>query len=166
LAVFGFRFADYFESGAASASARVDYWEAAFKTARTNPIFGTGPGTFQIPYAKVKRPDSEMARLTHNDYLQQASDSGFAGMVLYTGLVFGSLLFLYRPARLRPEQFVVWLGLTGWALHSVVEFGLYIPAIAWPAFTMLGWLWATSGGRHSTGEGTGWLNMPDSIGQR
>jgi hypothetical protein len=34
----------------------------------------------------------------------------------------------------------VWLGVLGWSLQSLVEFGLYIPALAWPAFTFLGWL--------------------------
>jgi hypothetical protein len=142
LALFAVRFSDYFVRGAASASARMDYWEAAWITARHNPVTGTGPGTFQIPYAKLKRPESEMARLTHNDYLQQGSDGGWVSMVLYTGLIFGSIAFLYRKAKSQPLWFLAWLGLTGWALHSIVEFGLYIPALAWPAFTLLGWLWA------------------------
>jgi hypothetical protein len=38
------------------------------------------------------------------------------------------------------EAFAVWLGMLGWALQGFVEFGLYIPALAWPAFVMLGWL--------------------------
>ncbi len=33
-------------------------------------------------YEKLKKPESEMARLTHNDYLQQASDSGMMGFWL------------------------------------------------------------------------------------
>jgi len=28
----------------------------------------------------------------------------------------------------------------GWALQSLLEFGLYIPALAWSAFALLGWL--------------------------
>jgi hypothetical protein len=34
----------------------------------------------------------------------------------------------------------IWLGVLGWSLQSLVEFGLYIPALAWPAFAFLGWL--------------------------
>jgi len=30
--------------------------------------------------------------------------------------------------------------LLGWSIQGVVEFGLYIPALAWPAFLFLGWL--------------------------
>jgi hypothetical protein len=36
--------------------------------------------------------------------------------------------------------FAVWLGVLGWALQGLLEFDLYIPALAWPALTLLGWL--------------------------
>jgi hypothetical protein len=39
----------------------------------------------------------------------------------------------------------VWLGVLGWALQGVIEFGLYIPALAWPAFAFLGWLLGRAG---------------------
>jgi hypothetical protein len=39
----------------------------------------------------------------------------------------------------------VWLGLVGWALQSFIEFGLYIPAVAWVAFGLLGWLLGQTG---------------------
>ena len=38
-------------------------------------------------------------------------------------------------------KFAVWLGLLGLFLHSGMEFNLYYPALAWPAFFLLGWLW-------------------------
>jgi hypothetical protein len=52
------------------------------------------------------------------------------------------LVFAFRCSRLKDDwgRLAVWLGLLGWALQSLVEFGLYIPAIAWPAFGLLGWL--------------------------
>ncbi len=140
LGVFGLRFAGYFQKGATSVSARFDYWRAAAQITIVNPLTGTGPGTFQVPYAALKKPESEMARLTHNDYLQQASDSGLPGFLLYGGLLLGSLGMLYRPSQGDPLRYSAWLGLAAWALQSIVEFGLYIPAIAWPAFTILGWL--------------------------
>jgi hypothetical protein len=47
-----------------------------------------------------------------------------------------------------PEEawlrFAIWLGVLGWCLQGLVEFGLYIPASAWSAFTFLGWLLGTS----------------------
>ena len=145
LAGFALRFAGYFERGATSASARLEYWRAGWKTACAHPVFGAGPGTFAASYRAIKPPGAEMAMLTHNDYLQQASDSGFPGAVLYLAFVGGSLAVLRRRAGADPLTFAVWLGLLGWALQSLAEFGLYVPAVGWAAFWFLGWLWGVAG---------------------
>lgn len=186
------KYAGFFERGATSVGARFDYWQAALKTARANPWFGTGPGTFAIPYKRLKRPESEMTRLVHNDYLEQATDSGWISFCAYSGFIVLGLAFGLKPARLMaqdqekpvpnpvesgqkggrvssgkpgsrnpPEEsirgrvkmdlrfatssdqlwrFFLWLGVLGWALQSLFDFGLYIPALAWPAFTFLGLL--------------------------
>jgi O-antigen ligase len=149
---FALRFAGYFQKGATSAVARSDYWRAAAQTARTHPLYGTGPGTFAIPYRELKKPESEMARLVHNDYLEQASDSGLVGAAAYLAFIARSLWAGWR--RLAPQddwlRFSVWLGLLGWGLQSFVEFGLYIPALAWPAFALTGWLLAAGNGFDKT----------------
>jgi O-antigen ligase len=168
---FFWKYASFFQKGATSVVARFDYWRAAVQTVRAKPLLGTGPGTFASAYQKVKRPESEMARLTHNDYLQQASDSGVAGWLAYTVFIVGALVWGFPRAggkahdeggaqrSARPTfggerdpgntpssgvpdwlTFAVWLGALGWSLQSLSEFGLYIPALAWPAFTFLGWL--------------------------
>jgi len=144
LAGFAVRFSGYFQRGAPSATARLEYWRAAWTTALAHPWVGTGPGTFSVPYQKLKRPEAEMSRLVHNDYLQQASDSGFPGCVAYGALIWVSIAWLYRKCFSDALRFSLWLGLVGWACHSAVEFGLYIPALSWPSFTMLGWLWGSS----------------------
>ena len=158
LAGFFWKYASFFQKGATSVSARFDYWSAAARTAMANPLFGTGPGTFALPYQKMKRPESEMARLAHNDYLEQASDSGIPGFLAYACLI-AFVTFYTGRHFLRPQKhpsaaagepqtpafrnwplFAVWLGLLGWALQSFLEFSLYIPALAWPAFTFMGLL--------------------------
>jgi O-antigen ligase len=144
---FGLKYAGFFRQGATSVSARFDYWQAAARTAVVNPLFGTGPGTFAIPYQKIKRPESEMAKLVHNDYLQQASDSGFVGLALFGAFVVG-VLIQTKPrsgAGWASVRFAVWLGLLGWWLQGFLEFGLYIPALAWCGFALMGWLLATAG---------------------
>ncbi len=140
------RYAAYFGRGAPSVSARFEYWKAGLTTALENPVLGTGPGTFSVAYRKIKPPDAEMAQLTHNDYLQQASDSGLIGCLAYTAFVLGSLILLPRFCGMarRKELFAMWLGLLGWSLQSCVEFLLYIPALAWTAFALFGWLWGMS----------------------
>ena len=171
LGLFGLRFAGYFAKGATSAAARADYWKAALQNTRERPVWGSGPGTFQRPYARLKAPESEMARLVHNDYLEQATDSGLPGFVLYTGWIGGLLWTLGRrvtrsaggagpslqalPESVSPQpgtgwtesdrsrlEWAMFLGLLGWFTHGFAEFGLYIPASAWTAFTLAGALLA------------------------
>lgn len=140
LAGFFWKYADYFDKGATSVTARFDYWQAAWSTAKANPLFGSGPGTFMKAYAKIKPPEAEMARLAHNDYLQQASDSGFLGAFLYATFIGAALYYSWRRVPIGPLQGAVWYGLLGFAIQSFVEFGLHIPALSWSFFLLLGWL--------------------------
>mgnify|MGYP002632030128 CR=1 FL=1 len=140
LVAFGWKYQSYFAGGARSASARVDYWKVAGSTAVSHPILGSGPGTFYFVYRQAKPPEAEMARLAHNDYLQQAADSGLVGFFGLTGFILGSLGVLYRITAPSWSVFTVWLGLLGWSALEFVEFGLYIPALAWTAFFVFGWL--------------------------
>lgn len=151
LAAFAFRFQNYFAAGATSVGARFDYWRAATQTAMANPIFGTGPGTFQRPYARLKAAESEMARLVHNDYLEQFSDSGLVGGALYLAWITLLMATLAKGlGRVRtPLAFALFLGLAGWFAQGLVEFGLYIPALAWIAFTLAGTLLASNAAEKS-----------------
>ena len=149
LAGFAWKYSGFFQRGATSVVARFDYWRAAWDTAVASPGMGTGPGTFSVAYAKVKKPESEMARLTHNDYLQQASDSGFPGLLLYLAFIVGVLRVGYSGlgGGASVLRFGVWLGLFAWAVQALGEFTLYVPAVAWPAFALAGWLLGTTGKR-------------------
>lgn len=146
---FAIKFRSYFQKGATSASARVIYWKAAVQIANEHPVFGAGPGTFAKTFAPVKPPEAEMARLTHNDYLEQACDSGWPAFALFTSFIVAALAFGHQSIKKSRLHFAVWLGLLAWALQSFVEFGLYIPAISWSAFLLLGWLLA---GRMESGH--------------
>ena len=163
---FFWKYAAFFQKGATSVGARFDYWQAAIHTVAERPLCGTGAGTFYTAYQRVRRPGSEPTRLVHNDYLEQASDSGLPACAAYTVFILGALV-LTRPRaltlspstpaspvpglalslsdfRLHPPQngqtFAVWLGVFGFALQGLMEFNLYIPGLAWPAFALLGWL--------------------------
>ena len=139
---FGVRFHAYFAAGATSLGARFDYWRAAARITLSEPVFGSGPGTFQRPYARLKSPAAEMARLAHNDYLEQFSDSGFVGGISYLGWVVLLILLLARRVwgTENPLYFAWFLGLSGWFVQSISEFSLYVPALAWTAFAMSGTL--------------------------
>jgi O-Antigen ligase len=140
LGIFTVRFHHYFATGAHSASARLDYWHAAVRTAATHPVFGTGPGTFQRSYAEIKAPASEMARLAHNDWLEQFSDSGIPGGLFYTAWIILALAAAVKNLWPGGSAFglAILAGLLGWFAQGFGEFGLFIPATAWMAFTLLG----------------------------
>jgi hypothetical protein len=166
LGIFGVRFHHYFAAGATSAGARFDYWRAAVQITAAHPALGTGPGTFSRPYSQIKAPDSEMARLAHNDYLEQFCDSGIPGGLAYSAWILLALIALARNTWPKPTgpavpgqpsppktgrlggetglnhsiRFALFLGLLGWFAQGTGEFGLYVPALAWTAFTILGCL--------------------------
>jgi O-antigen ligase len=140
LGVFTIRFQHYFATGAHSTAARLDYWRAAAQTTAAHPLFGTGPGTFGQSYQQIKSPDSEMARLAHNDYLEQFSDSGLIGGLTYAAWIFLALATAGKKLWRHGDAitFALFAGLLGWFAQGFGEFGLFIPALAWPAFTLLG----------------------------
>lgn len=146
VAGFVVRYSAFFKRGAPSVVERFNYWNAATKNIAAHPVLGSGPGTFGTVYKRVKPPEAEMARLAHNDYLQQASDSG----VLAGGLFLASIGWvLSRTRGVWKEadwmRFGVWLGLAGFAAQSFVEFGFYVPATCWVWFGLAGWLVARTG---------------------
>jgi O-antigen ligase len=151
LGIFAVRFQNYFAAGAHSVGARFEYWHAAAQTTADNPLLGTGPGTFQRPYAKIREEMAtqnpqlnppEMARLAHNDYLEQFSDSGIPGGIIYSAWIVLALATISRRVWKSGSQitFAIFAGLLGWFVQGIGEFSLYIPALAWTAFTLLGCL--------------------------
>jgi hypothetical protein len=141
---FFLKHAGFFRRGAPSVEARFDYWRGAVQATGERPVFGSGPGTFGRTFERLKKPEWEMTRLAHNDYLQQASDSGVPGFLLYTGFVCLALICSYRGTAGDWLRRSVWLGALAWALQSTIEFNLYIPAMSWLPFTFLGWLLSQS----------------------
>lgn len=138
---FWLKYEGYFERGATSVAARFDYWRAGWETILSKPLLGSGPGTFMVSYKSLKTPGAEMTRLAHNDFLEQGSDSGWIGLLAFAGWLIGSILLLYRRSIATMGQlFGVWVGLAGVVLQGTFEFGLYIPAVSWTTFFLLGWL--------------------------
>lgn len=137
---FALRFQGYFAAGATSVGARFDYWNAAAKTAAASPLVGTGPGTFQRAYEQIKPPEAEMARLAHNDYLEQFCDSGFPGGVIYVAWIASILVVVGRRVWRSGKtlEFALFLGIGGWFAQGLSEFSLYIPALALTAFAFAG----------------------------
>lgn len=72
-------------------------------TAR-NPLFGVGPGVFQVAATDLSRASGERSMWleTHNTYTQVSSETGIPGALLYLGMViscFRAILKLEKAAR-------------------------------------------------------------------
>lgn len=136
---FAVRYHDYFARGASSLSARIDYWSACVVTITASPLVGSGPGTFPVYYKNLKTADAEMTRLAHNDYLQQAADSGIFAAFIFLAFWAASLSRLYRNRTRSNLNLGVFYGVLGVSIQSLVEFGLYIPGVAWATWFLIGW---------------------------
>lgn len=132
--------AGWMHLGRSSWEARRDYWSGALRIFRDYPWLGTGPGTFGSVYPKYKTAATEEAQLVHNSFLQMGSDSGVAALVVFVALWIVGLSQAIRVARERDDIVSPALAaaLTAWTMHGLLDFDLYVPGVAWPAFALLG----------------------------
>ncbi|MFA5190741.1 MAG: O-antigen ligase family protein [Verrucomicrobiia bacterium] len=129
--------------GMETLEARGDYWQAGVAMIAEQPWLGGGPGTFGKRYVERRRPDAEPTLLAHNNFLQQWTDSGVIGFASFTALWVGALWCGARRLRagpFDPLEWATWIGLAAWTGHNLVDFDLYVAAVAWPAFLMAGWM--------------------------
>ena len=129
--------------GPESLQARLDYWRGAEAIARDHLWLGTGPGTFGSIYPKYKTALSEEAQLAHNSFLEMWSDSGVIAFVVFALMWLVALKDGWKLVRHRPGDAAataVYAATTGWVVHGLVDFDLYVPGVAMPAFLLLGTL--------------------------
>ncbi len=133
--------AGFLHFGTTSLESRMDYWRGAVAIAKDHPWVGTGPGTFGSIYPKYKTALSEEAQAVHNNFLQMWSDSGVLAFVAYALLWIVAVRDAFRLARQRTGDaaaMAVCGALAGWAVHGLMDFDLYSPGVALPAFILLG----------------------------
>jgi tetratricopeptide (TPR) repeat protein len=127
--------------GTESLESRLDYWQGAWKIGRDHVWLGTGPGTFGSIYPKYKTALTEEAQIVHNSYLQMWSDSGIVAAVVFALLWLVALFDGFKLARQRQGDaaaIAVCAAVAGWVVHGLVDFDLYVPGVALPAFLLLG----------------------------
>jgi len=108
------------------------------------PWLGHGGGTFDLAFAPIK-PQTTYAGFwthAHNDFVQVAVETGLVGAALWVGIGAAAAwraLTLLKDGQARLNRGVgvaALMATCSLALHSMVDFNLYIPANAL-AFTML-----------------------------
>jgi hypothetical protein len=121
--------------GTVSTAARADYWRGAVAIGLDHPWRGTGPGTFGSIYPLYKGAGSdEEPQSAHNSYLQMWCDSGVLAAVVFGALWVAGVW--RRPGDL--WQMAATAGLAGFVVHQGLDFDLYVPGVAVPAFLLLG----------------------------
>lgn len=130
-----------FRFGTNGLEARTDYWRGAIAIIKDHPWVGTGPGTFGSMYPRYKTALTEEAQTVHNSFLQMWSDSGVFAFAAFAGLWVVAVRDSIRLVRQRVGDVAAAAlcgALVGWIVHGLVDFDLYMPGVALPAFILLG----------------------------
>jgi O-antigen ligase len=115
-----------------SGSGRVDLWRVALSTAQSEPLLGTGAGTFERYWQQDERW-SFKARDAHNLYLETLAELGPVGLGLLVGLM--ALAFAAcLAARRRPLVPVALGAFAAYAVHAGVDWDWELPAVTLAAF--------------------------------
>ncbi|MHC4429435.1 MAG: O-antigen ligase family protein, partial [Planctomycetota bacterium] len=119
----------------APSAARPTVWSATSRIVADYPLLGSGLGTFESAFPAY-RPSTIRAHWdhAHNDWLQSAAEGGLLIPLLLAALCY----LLLRGPRTGGVSSAALLALSGCAaagiaaisFHSIVDFGLRIPAIA------------------------------------
>jgi O-antigen ligase len=139
------RFVDMSRTGYVSTQRRSMIWNDTVQLFRSNPILGTGLGT----YEDALRPfQTHLVDLTidhaHNDYLEFAAETGLIGFALLFIPIFYLLVrmiisFLKDHRRYRSAILLGCIGSTlGLLIHSLMDFNLQVPANAMIFAAVLG----------------------------
>ena len=141
--------------GNAREDSRLAIWARILPLVRDFPLWGTGYGTFRYlePLHAASAADAELEYVfAHNDYLEALLEGGLLRLIpslIAVGLVFR---LGYRAVRRHEGRSAdglalgAFFGFTTMAIHSIVEFGLHIPAIALLATVLCAHLCALGGG--------------------
>src|SRR5713226_3100362 len=121
------------------ASMRRDTWRIFLD----HPFVGTGLGTLQIVYPPYETLyDGKIVNHAHNDYLEALAETGIAGGLCcawFIGVLLAESLKRYRQFNNSFAGVLQLSGLvacSGFLVHSLVDFNLYIPANALLLFLM------------------------------
>ena len=114
---------------------RINRWRSAIRLFEERPVFGWGPGTYQLVYAPYQRSEDYTIITTnfgdlgnaHSEYLGPLAESGLPGMLLFILMALAMLatavkLFKKAPERnLRFTALAIALGLLTYLSHGIMN---------------------------------------------
>ena len=118
---------------------RIQHWEEAIDAFSSDPLKGTGVGTYELTWAQ-NRPSDFTVRDGHSLYLETLSELGLVGGVLLVLALGGILVALGMRAGGHGRGLWSALFIAGcvWALHAAQDWVWELPAVT-------AWLFAAGG---------------------
>lgn len=137
------RFATVAATEDISADTRAQIWSDTFEQIVDYPILGCGLGCYESGFYRYKTvAPMNTVDFAHNDYLQLTAELGFVGILILLALAVRLFARATEASGRPPRTEERYLGiaclgsLTAIALHSMVDFNLYIPSNA----MLLSWI--------------------------
>ncbi|MEK6326254.1 MAG: O-antigen ligase family protein [Actinomycetota bacterium] len=142
-------------------------WRVALLDAREHPLIGEGGGGFLYSYLRERERDSPASvRDAHSVELENLSEFGVPGLLLFTGAIGAAGVGAVRARRLGPEAALLSvIALTAgayWLGHASLDWFWPYPAITAPVFCLLGSACAPAlrtAGEGPRGHGRRWLAL-------
>jgi hypothetical protein len=147
------RFAAAFQNEKLDSDNRFYYWRGAEQLYARSPVWGIGPGHFDVEFSEVRaRQVQGRPEYVHNDYLNTLCEWGAVGLAIVAatcGLLVWAVLRAWRGVRRASNDFgakrsdkTAFLlgasaGLVAVMLHAIVDFNMQIPADAITAVTLM-----------------------------
>lgn len=137
------RFADLASTDEISANTRVEIWRESWQLVETYPWLGVGLGAYESSFSSYKTvAPLNLVDFAHNDYLQYLAELGVIGFALLGFLAVRTVIQAIRMGSVAEDLDERCFGiastasLAAIALHSFVDFNLYVPA----HMMMIGWI--------------------------
>lgn len=128
------RFGDSPSAGEISRDGRAQIWSESWQLFRAFPVTGSGLGTFEHALYPFRRSMPTAAvDYAHNDYLQVLTELGLIGFALamaLAGRIVERSICAVRSSRVPWFGLGLMAALLATAVHSLVDFNLYVPANA------------------------------------
>lgn len=127
---------------------RLPLWKDSVNAIPGAWLTGTGSGAFEWIEPTVHTHGGPTVHLAyehaHNEYLEALVEGGLVRLALLLSLAVGTLVVVGRGAVRRRERSVgpllagSWFGLAALAIHSIFDFGIWVPAVAGMAAVVAG----------------------------
>lgn len=115
--------------GMSSLNERLDFWRGSLEIIKENPVFGSGPDSFQFVSPVFQKELLAVSPHPHNLFLKIASENGLiAASLLILFFVLFAVIVLSNLKRIKPGRKALGIALifsiTGALIHNATDFNL------------------------------------------